>query len=72
MSIHDNYSHGNDACAQPFSPMGLFIIGVLVSVSIVLWQLWTVSWHSRTTAADVDVSVDAFVHAPSSQLMQPS
>ena len=39
MSIHDNHSHGDDAFAQPFSPMGLFIIGVLVSVSIVLWQL---------------------------------
>ena len=39
MSIHDTHSHGDDACAQPFSPRGLFIIGVLVLVSIVLWQL---------------------------------
>jgi Protein of unknown function (DUF2933) len=38
MSIHDNHSHGDDACAKPFSPMGLVIIGVLVLVSIVLWQ----------------------------------
>jgi hypothetical protein len=34
MSIHDNLS-----CGQPFSPMGLVIIGVLVLASIVLWQL---------------------------------
>jgi hypothetical protein len=38
MSIHDNHSHADDACARPFSPMGLIIIGVLVLVSIVLWQ----------------------------------
>ena len=38
MSIHDNQSHGDDACAKPFSPMGLVIIGVLVLVSSVLWQ----------------------------------
>ncbi len=33
MSIYDNLS-----CGRPFSPMGLVIIGVLVLVSIVLWQ----------------------------------
>jgi hypothetical protein len=38
MSIHDNHSHGDDECAKPFSPMGLFIIGVLVLFSIILWQ----------------------------------
>ena len=38
MSIHDNHSHSDNACAKPFSPMGLVIIGVLVLVSIVLWQ----------------------------------
>jgi hypothetical protein len=38
MSIHDSHSRGDDARAKPFSPMGLAIIGVLVLVSIVLWQ----------------------------------
>jgi hypothetical protein len=38
MSMHDNHSRGGDACVKPFSPMGLVIIGVLVSVSIILWQ----------------------------------
>jgi integral membrane sensor domain MASE1 len=38
MSIHENHSHGDDACAKPFSPIGLVIIGVLLFVSIVLWQ----------------------------------
>ena len=38
MSIHDNHSHGDDACGKPFSAIGLIIIGVLVLVSIVLWQ----------------------------------
>ena len=38
MSIQDNHSHGGNVCAKPFSPMGLVIIGVLVLVSIVLWQ----------------------------------
>jgi hypothetical protein len=38
MSIHDSHSHGGDARARPFSPMGLAIIGFLVLVSIVLWQ----------------------------------
>jgi hypothetical protein len=36
MSIHDN--HADDACAKPFSSMGLVIIGVLVLLSIILWQ----------------------------------
>jgi hypothetical protein len=38
MSIHDNHSHGDNACTKPFSPMGLVIIGVLVLLSMVLWQ----------------------------------
>jgi hypothetical protein len=33
MAIHDNLS-----CGRPFSPTGLVIIGVLVLVSILLWQ----------------------------------
>ncbi len=38
MSIHDNRSQRNDACARPFSPVGLVIIGALVLLGIVLWQ----------------------------------
>ena len=37
MSIHDNHSR-DDACARPFSPLGLVIIGIIVFISIVLWQ----------------------------------
>jgi hypothetical protein len=37
MSIHENHLH-DDACARPFSPVGVIIIGVLVLASIVLWQ----------------------------------
>jgi integral membrane sensor domain MASE1 len=38
MSIYNGHSHADDACPKPFSPMGLVIIGVLVLVSIILWQ----------------------------------
>jgi len=38
MSIHDNHSHSDDACAKPFSFVGLVMIGVLVLLSVVLWQ----------------------------------
>jgi Protein of unknown function (DUF2933) len=38
MSMYDNHSHGDHACAKPFSPIGLVIVGVLVLVSIILWQ----------------------------------
>ena len=37
MSIHDDYS-GDGACTKPFSPLGLVIIGIIVFISIVLWQ----------------------------------
>ena len=33
---HDNSRDG--ACAKPFSPLGLVIIGIIVFISIVLWQ----------------------------------
>jgi hypothetical protein len=38
MSIHDNNSRFDGAYSKPLSPMGLIIIGILVSVSIALWQ----------------------------------
>jgi integral membrane sensor domain MASE1 len=38
MSIPDNHSHVDDACAKPFSPTGLAIIGILVLGTIILWQ----------------------------------
>jgi hypothetical protein len=38
MSIHDYHSHGGNACANPFSPTGLIIIGALVLLSMGLWQ----------------------------------
>jgi integral membrane sensor domain MASE1 len=37
MSIHVDHS-GDGACAEPLSPLGLVIIGILVFISIVLWQ----------------------------------
>ena len=37
MSIHDDYS-GDGAYAKPFSPLGLVIIGIIVFISIALWQ----------------------------------
>jgi hypothetical protein len=33
---------------------------------------WTISWHTRVAAADVDLSIGAFVYASSSELMQSS
>jgi hypothetical protein len=37
MSIHEDYSR-DDTCTKPFSPLGLVIIGIIVFISIVLWQ----------------------------------
>ncbi len=37
MSDHDDHLRG-EACAKPFSPKGLVIIGVLLLVSVGLWQ----------------------------------
>jgi hypothetical protein len=64
MSIHDNHSHGDDACAKPFSFTGSVIIGVLAA--------WTISWRTCPAAADVDLSIDAFFYASSSELMKPN
>jgi phosphate starvation-inducible membrane PsiE len=38
MSVHDDHSRDASACAEPFSPMGLVIIGIIVFISLVLWQ----------------------------------
>jgi hypothetical protein len=33
--------------------------------------MWTISWHTRPAAADVDWPTDGFFHASSSKLMGP-
>lgn len=38
MPNHDDHPCGGEACAKPFSPGGLIIIGVLLLVSTGLWQ----------------------------------
>ena len=37
MSIRDHHSH-EGACGRPFSPLGSVIIGIIVFISIALWQ----------------------------------